>query len=175
MSISVEHFKQLVLSYKRLKNIYPDTCIAHCTNSTTLREAIERAALSINSNGKKHPHQYRLKNNILRSFADALLAEQNRISQISAFDELYENILSIRPKGIGELCVYDTAVRIGSFLKISPDKLYLHAGTLTGLNKLSTHQRKKSLESRELPALLKEADLSFYEMEDFLCIFKNEF
>jgi hypothetical protein len=34
--------------------------------------------------------------------------------------------------GIGTLTASDTALRIGGFLKLQPDRVYLHAGTKDG-------------------------------------------
>ena len=52
--------------------------------------------------------------------------------------------------GIGSLTVYDTATRIGAFLKLEPDRVYLHAGTRDGARALGFDQRD-SLSASELP------------------------
>ena len=57
-------------------------------------------------------------------------------------------------KGIGELTIYDTALRIGFYLDIYPDKVYLHAGTREGAKRLIGEDKvknKKYLEMSELP------------------------
>jgi hypothetical protein len=39
-------------------------------------------------------------------------------------------------KGFGELAVYDCSLRVGSYLNLLPDKIYLHAGTRKGAEAL---------------------------------------
>jgi hypothetical protein len=44
----------------------------------------------------------------------------------------------IKPYGIGPVTVYDVAVRIGAFLGIEPNKVYMHAGVKQGLKALES-------------------------------------
>jgi len=74
--------------------------------------------------------------------------------------------------GIGELAIYDTALRIGAFLRLEPDLVYLHRGTRAGAKALGVPHRGATLTLGQLPAAL--CRLSPRELEDCLCIFKDE-
>lgn len=74
--------------------------------------------------------------------------------------------------GIGELTVYDTALRIGAKLGLLPKKVYLHAGTRAGARALGLNWKATSLAVRELPSEL--LTLTPHEIEDCLCIFKDK-
>lgn len=77
-----------------------------------------------------------------------------------------------RTRGIGELYVYDTALRIGAWLELFPGKVYLHAGTRWGARALGFDPKARALEVSELPQELQQ--LEPYEIEDLLCIFKDK-
>jgi hypothetical protein len=72
------------------------------------------------------------------------------------FAELFEMIhTAVHPiPGLGELYVYDTALRIGAKLNLLPDKAYLHAGTRSGARALG-------LDARAEVSLLKSCRQSF--------------
>jgi hypothetical protein len=92
----------------------------------------------------------------------------------SSFHELLQMvddaIRSIR--GIGELAVYDTAHRIGAYLRLEPPKVYLHAGTRIGARALGLGKGTNKLEIDELPAAFHR--LTAGEIEDCLCIYKDD-
>jgi hypothetical protein len=74
--------------------------------------------------------------------------------------------------GIGQLTVYDTALRIGANLGIEPKIVYLHCGTRVGAKTLGINIRKKdTLNPSELPDAF--SKLSPSEIEDCLCIYKG--
>ncbi len=139
-----------------------------------LASAIERAALAINSAGKRYSHQRRLKKAVLEQARDALLTNVASISQCRTFDELFELLEAIvRPiNGIGELYVYDTCLRIGAKLGLLPTEVYLHAGTRAGAKALGLDGTAQSLKVSALPPDLQQ--LEPYEIEDLLCIFKGD-
>jgi hypothetical protein len=139
----------------------------------TLSEAIRFAALATNSKGKRYSHQRRLSRTILEQARGSLRANEKKIEQCKDFDELYtllENLL-VPIKGIGELYVYDTALRIGARLGLLPSKVYLHAGTRVGAQVLGFDGKAKALEVSQLPQELQQ--LEPHEIEDVLCIFKD--
>lgn len=82
----------------------------------------------------------------------------------------------IRIKGIGDLTVYDTAVRIGYSFGLHPEKVYIHRGAKTGaknlLGRKAVHGRK-FLYMHELP--IEFQSLTPMEVENCLCIYKNSF
>ena len=77
-------------------------------------------------------------------------------------------------EGIGPLTIYDTALRLGAFRGVLPDRVYLHAGTLKGVKNLGLIVgTKKSLAMSELPPEFRK--LEAYEVENCLCIYKDHF
>jgi hypothetical protein len=94
--------------------------------------------------------------------------------ELRSFHELYgivrDRIGGIR--GVGELTVYDTALRIGGKLGLEPDRVYLHSGTRVGARNLGLNWRAAFLQVSDLPAKLRV--LKPREVEDLLCVFKDE-
>ena len=140
----------------------------------TLSSAIELAALATNSKGKRYSHQRRLKKENLELVKTILLANSNLVKKCSSFDELFTLIeTALQPVGgIGELYVYDTALRIGAKLNLLPGKVYLHTGTRVGAKALGFDGKAKALDVTDLPKELHQ--LEPHEIEDIMCIFKSE-
>jgi hypothetical protein len=77
-----------------------------------------------------------------------------------------------RVRGLGELYCYDTALRIGAKLELLPQMVFLHRGTRDGARALGhTDYRSANIDPHTLPRELHQ--LHPYEIEDFLCIFKD--
>ncbi|WP_146193069.1 hypothetical protein [Maritimibacter sp. 55A14] len=142
------------------------------SSQPNLSDAIMMAANCRRADGKRHPHQRRIPNRVLGEAERQLLANSESISAAQDFDALLvvvnHTIRSIR--GIGELTVYDTAHRIGAFLGLAPEKVYLHAGARTGAAGLGFSG--KMIEKDQLPAAF--APLTAAEIEDCLCIYKDK-
>src|ERR1700730_9584939 len=75
--------------------------------------------------------------------------------------------------GIGELYVYDTALRLGAKLGVFPEKVYLHACTRIRVRNLGLDARSTALRMASLRRALR--SLKPREVEDVLCIFKDRF
>lgn len=163
----------IIRHYKRWKAANPDNCILHCVNQPTLHRAIIQAALSVDHLDKKHPHQYRLKREYLQNFGNNLVQHIESIESAENFEVLITKIRSYRVYGIGELAVYDTAVRIGAFLDIWPNRIYLHAGAKIGALALNANISSDIISKNDLPPEFRIPDLSCYELEDILCIYKK--
>lgn len=94
----------------------------------------------------KHPHQEvftdregnqrGIKAEVLKEMKTRILKRISDLVKAESFDELLSIIESEKVKGFGELAIYDTAMRIASFMQLEPDKVYLHAGTRQGIKKL---------------------------------------
>lgn len=166
---------KIIRAYRRLKRSKPDTWIEYSKKQKTLSLAIQCAANSVNELGKRHHHQRRLKKADLNYFGVILKANEKDIHNCTDFDSLYTLIFTLKPKGIGELTAYDTAIRIGAYMNLWPDRIYLHAGTRVGATKLVGKLSEKTITKSILPIPLKNSDLDCYELEDLLCIYKNEF
>jgi hypothetical protein len=142
-------------------------------NLPTLELCINNAALAISKNGKRYRHQCLISNNTLSIARNILLDNVEFINEIEDFDELFIliNGLLKSVKGIGEIYIYDTSLRIGANLGHSPKKVYLHAGTRIGAIKLG-FVNVDTLEMSELPHEFQQ--LEPFEVEDILCIFKDK-
>ena len=145
------------------------------TTPKSISEAICLATASNKPNSEnRHPHQYRIKKNILNE-AKRILRRAWELENCKSFAHLHKCISNeLKPlKGAGFLYYYDVAVRIGSYLGLEPTQVYLHAGALTGAKNfgLILHKGQTILDPKELPEPLHK--LSAFEIEDFLCVMKD--
>ena len=125
-------------------------------------------------NGKRHGHQSRIAADALRKARARL--RKCKYNGIRTFDELHslvEETIGGIP-GIGELTVYDTALRIGAFLRPSrlPRRVYLHAGTRAGARALGIDGDRTVIKVGELPKVFRR--LRAHEIEDCLCIYADD-
>lgn len=137
----------------------------------------------------KHPHQEvftdrqgnerGIKPDVLKEMKTRILKRIGDLIQAKTFDELMSIIESEKVRGFGELAIYDTTMRIASFLKLEPDKVYLHAGTRKGMEKLEERglvpagsSKKKAVPVQHLPEPLKK--LRPAETEHLLCWGKDK-
>lgn len=166
-------YKWIVADYKKLKSQGHDTWLLDCAKTRDSVRVIEMAALARDLTNSKHPHQHRIPNAILRQFADSLLENAAAILACKTFTELYETIASLRCPGIGRLAVYDTAHRIGTRLRIRPDKVYMHQGTRVGTELyLGRKISEKAVDKSQFRDF---KHLSCEEIEDIMCIYKDDF
>jgi hypothetical protein len=173
--IMSQRFLNIIRHYKKWKLANPDTWFSHCAGQATLENAITQAALSVNHLGKKHPHQHRLQKIYLEDFGRSVNESRALISTINNFAELYEVVKSRRVYGVGDLAIYDAAVRIGAFLNILPDQIYLHAGARIGAEGMLGRIHTEKIDKSDLPVEFSQSDLGCYELEDILCIYKKQF
>jgi hypothetical protein len=144
------------------------------SDQKSLFDAIELAANAKLSDGSKHSHQWRIPSTVLRRFARCLLNIEDQISHVASFLELWKLVRTegMSVKGIGELAIYDTAHRIGAYLGLEPEHIYLHAGTRAGARALSLNADGAYLDIERIPAAFRA--LKPYEIEDCLCIYKTD-
>ncbi len=137
--------------------------------------AVERAFYD--ECGRKHSHQRRIRTETLEEFKRKILNLENEVKRCSDFDSIYQLFKGIKPRGIGELTVYDVALGVSTNYGIYPKTVYLHAGTKKGaVNSGLTDKfsRKKQLSRDEISLRLPWlADIEPYLIEDFLCIYKS--
>lgn len=169
-------FKKTIRSYKLNNRPKKQKEINWFRQQPSLETAIDLATKAKNENGKQYSHQWRIPK-IAISKANKLLLERHyTLKNCKSFHELWlllrKNLMPIHR--IGELYIYDTALRIGAYLNLSPDRVYLHRGTLEGAKAFGFVTKKREwLNLNELPKSFNE--LSAYEVEDMLCIYKNEY
>jgi len=140
----------------------------------SLPVAIEFAATARLPGDSKHTHQWRIPNGVLQRFAFRLLAIQGELQAVRDFYALWSLVRreGKRVKGIGELSIYDTAHRIGAFLSIEPEFIYMHAGARAGARALGLSIEGLYLEVEQVPVAPRR--LKPYEIEDCLCIYKAD-
>jgi hypothetical protein len=166
--------EEIIQAYLNSRKGEPDAWVMHCRNQPTLRAAIQVAARAVNHAGKRHPHQYRLKDTDLKTFADLLGEREAELSGANDFHALFTMIDGLPCPGVGPLTRYDTAHRIGERLALNPEKVYLHAGTRRGAEALLDRKIKETtLTKADLPAAF--GALEYWEIEDILCLGKDCF
>ena len=122
--------------------------------------------------GKRYDHQRRLRVPTLEEARRRLQKATSRLKRARDFDHLHRLVKEeIGPMhGIGELMVYDTALRIGAKLGLKPRQVYLHSGTRQGARRLGLCWRRPYLSVACFPPQFRE--LAPHEIEDCVCIFK---
>lgn len=163
----------IIKAYRILKQQHPDIWIIDCGNAINIDKAIKLAAKARNNKNEKHPHQHRIPPSKLNVFCDKILERKNQIIQLLDFSSLIGIIDTCKFKGIADLTVYDTALRLGNFLKIYPKKVYLHRGTKEGAVNLLGKINKRCITLDELPTTFRDNKLTASEIEDLLCIYKK--
>ena len=174
----IKHYKSKIMEYKneRNDNCSVDRVVKYVLKQKNIEEAINTAVMSRDENGKKHSHQKRLPNICLKDYSQKLLIIKNQISQVKSFNSLDMLLEQNRIHGVGELLIYDVSVRIGEYLKIYPETIYIHAGTRTGLqNLLKRRIYEKQIKKETLPDPFRSCDLTPGQLEDFFCIYKYIF
>lgn len=148
--------------------------LSYFRNFSSDEDAVSVAALGEYPKGKRHSHQRRVPPAALRESQQRLIASLDAVRAVTSFDELIDLLEATirRIPGIGELPVYDTAVRIGARLGLEPSKVYLHRGTREGAAALGLDTKKHALDLDDLPVELR--ILAAREAEDVLCIYKQD-
>ena len=174
--------EKLEIYIKEYKYNYSKTTaeeIKEFKNMPSITDAIKKAALMIIGKGKRHPHHRRKSKKTLETAKDILLKNQTEISKADNFHNLHEIIIKALngTKGIGPLYCYDTTFLIGAHLGKLPEKIYLHAGTKKGAKNMAIDVwGKKYIEMKDIPCceIFERKCLKPYEIEDFLCIYKEQ-
>jgi hypothetical protein len=143
--------------------------------TSPLTEVIRLAANAIREDGKRHDHQRRIPGSALARFGRTLLSIELELGKAKSFAELYAvvRVAAANLKYIGELTIYDTTLRVAAKLGLSPQEVYLHAGTRRGAALFGIDTAKGSIPQSSLPAEFQK--LEPCESEDVLCIYKNDF
>ncbi len=167
------NFSIFIRDYSRHGRVGSEAERTWHADQPSLRQAIEVAALAINHRGKRHSHQRRIRHEAIAASKQALLAAKPRIRAARSFDALLTTVTHALHgiPYIGELYCYDTAFRIGAFLHLLPDRVYLHAGVREGARALGLKHNASFLPMSALPPALR--TLPAHEVEDFLCIYRD--
>lgn len=169
----VPDFEAVVSHYRRHFQSRARAELDSFLDEPTLLSAIRRAALARTREGKRFSHQSRLTPANLAYAAEALVARADDLAAAPNFRELHQLIAAILEARdrLGDLYLYDTALRIGMKLGLSPGRVYLHTGARDGAKALGL--TGKVIDVSDLPPAFRA--LAPYELEDVLCIYKRHF
>lgn len=151
---------------------FRDEVVEYCREADNFVEAVSRAVDSRRPNGKMHNHQTKVKESVRRKFGYAIVDTIDPDAP-EDFDDLYDWMEELKPKGIGPVTLYDVAVRVGAFLELEPEQLYLHAGVWDGWKAL--HNGRSPVGKRRLPKEMWPEPLRALpadQVEDLLCCYR---
>jgi hypothetical protein len=138
--------------------------------NNTLSDVLKKASTFRDHEAKKHSHQHRITLYVQGRFAHQL--QNSNLDNPASFDQIHEWIKNeCKVSGIGPLTCYDTALRIGSFFSLLPDKVFLHAGSAEGYRQLGNQRVPPFVDVKDLRQEL--WCIAPHEIENFLCIYKN--
>jgi hypothetical protein len=165
-------YHDLVSDYWVKHRRYHNYVLSYYETLNKLSDVYEKAASALLPSGKRHPHQYRLPKNADKEIFSKL--NDSDAEKCRSFDALHTIICKTigGTYGVGRLMVYDTALRIGAFLKCKPLFVYLHAGASEGAKALGFPSSLTKLSMHQLPTEFQKLQPS--EVEDFLCIYKKQ-
>ena len=138
-------------------------------NFASLTEAVKHAMGVV---GKVPDHQRRVGREVLQEACKRLLLYTDEIQACKSFAKLLDLVeqYTANIQRFGRLAVYDTANRLGIYLHLDPEVVYLHAGTQKGAKALDLDTGRGYLAMDELPEPFRR--LEPWECEDFLCIYE---
>jgi len=128
--------EEIIRYYRTKTKPRVDATLKYFTELPSIEIAIEKASMALTPEGKRHPHQHRLKKTVLEQVKANLLNNKQFLIEAKSFDDIWKTVNDCRVYGFGELSIYDCALHIAANLKKYPDVVYLHAGTLVGAIKL---------------------------------------
>lgn len=139
-----------------------------------LSTALKIAAFAIKPGGKRFSHQRRIPRSMLAKAHRALSGVAPSLRHLDDFEAIHNLVEStVRPiHGLGELYVYDTALRIGAYLGVLPSRVYVHAGVRKGAQRLGFQRGCRTIGLSQLPLAFRQ--FAPYQVEDILCIFKDD-
>lgn len=173
--MSRQSLPTLVAIYQRRPDLGPklDAYLDYFKALKSLDDAIRFACHG--KEGKIHGHQHLVGKEKLEKARKVLQRHADEITASKSFDELL-TLVEDRTSSIdrfGVLAVYDTSLRLGAYLNLWPEVVYLHAGAKKGCKALGVATKGGKVEMEKLPKPVR--GLEPYQVEDFLCIFKDDF
>lgn len=161
-----------------------DDVVEYCREAPNWGTAVDRACRSRRPNGKMHNHQSKVKEADRRTFGFRIENEWPTPNNgwPETFDGFHDRLEEIRPHGIGPVTTYDVAVRVGAFLKLEPESLYLHAGVRQGWLALCPVEpfgyARRWAGFKRISASTWPTEFTGWkadELEDFLCTYRELF
>lgn len=150
----------------------PRPWVAFHANQPSLERALEVVASWKDEDQKTYSHQCLVPRKAKVAAGAAIRVLD--LEGVEDFEQLFQcvqaTIGSIR--GIGDLAVYDAALRIGAFLGKLPERVYLQRGACVGARALGLDASQRSLPMDVFPAEFRR--LQAWEVEDVLCIYADD-
>lgn len=172
---NIPKLERIIDNYKKQKRKSVDYHVQFCLDQENLKDAIEAAAKAVDDYGKIHFHQRRVGKADLLALAEKLATFENELVNATAFDEIYTIVKNTNQAGINEVTVFDTAFRIGNYLNLFPNKIYLTSGTRIGAEHLlGKLDDINTLLPTDFPSPFQRKDLSIADIEDILYVCRNE-
>jgi hypothetical protein len=172
------NLKDIVTCYEKIDmGYFPDRWMVSVKKQSSLENAIKMSCSCKDEINYTHPHSRRLTKKSLDTITNNLLLDIDKIKNVNNFHELYCIILKNKVSGIGELAVYDIGTRIGHYLNIYPDYIYLHASPTISARLLGIYGKAKKINDTkslylirdDLPDDIKNSNLNIMQIEQFLC------
>ncbi len=146
--------------------------------SAALAEDIVGKSYGKDRDGKvrRHGHQRRIKRSVLEHARRVLVSKYNieKLRFCRSFEQIFELLARCcdQTAGTGPLYIYDTALRIGAFSKKCRTKYICKQVPCWAPESWVLGQKKSALPMSAFQKHLHR--LTPYEVEDFLCIYKNQ-
>lgn len=152
-----------------------DFVVPYTAESNSISQAIARAVSSVDANNKQHHHSFSISEHAMDNCFVKLIAQDDSLIRSINFHDLYKKVKRVLKdvNGIDDVYIYDIAVRIGSYLGLEPERIYLHSGVAVGAAKLGLIEFPESLEYNQMPEALKAMTPDM--IEDFLCCMRKVF
>ena len=173
----IKYYNSIINDFKIERNDchYKNDFINYICEQKNIDDVIKISAMSRDRNNKIFPHQERVYTISLINYTQSLLKVKNKIKKVKTFEKLYNILFDNKVSGIGDLTCYDIAMRIGQYLNIFPDYIYIHSGTKIGLENLLNKKIKDVyIKKEELPEPFCNCNLIPIQLEDLLCHFKDK-
>lgn len=144
----------------------------------------EAGAFHYKASNKCHAHQCRIGSLAKKQFLVDLQNHKEAIYNSTDFNNLYSNIKKFCKKGeIGDLTIYDTAMRLGAFLEkhkdgsFKPQEVFLYNEAMKGAVILFEKGWLKEPSNRMSLSAFKKLfpQKKAWEVEEILCIYKDKF
>lgn len=127
---------KIVEMYKNVQLAYEQADVDKYKECKTFEYLLKRAIVGLTSEGERDSHKNRRRHEEFRQMYDNLKSKEEDILECKSFDQIMMIVYHAACQGFGPLSVYDTAIAIGSYLNIYPEKVYLHTGAYEGANNL---------------------------------------
>lgn len=172
---NIAKLERIIDNYKKRTRKSVDYHVQFCLDQKNLKDAIKAAAKAVDDYGKIHFHQRRVSKAELLAFAEKLATFENYLANAESFDAIYDTVKNLNQPNINEITIFDTAFRIGSYLNLFPDKIYLTSGTRIGAEHLlGKLDDKNTLLPTDFPSPFQRKDLLIADIEDLLYVCRNE-